>query len=93
MTFVQIEFLVTKNSFVYFKFVQFECRILRGIAVVLKNVELCQQLKPVFIQFFTCCTLVHLSQMHLVFMVFAAALLEKLAGRPAFLKRGRAKLR
>ena len=34
VTFAQIEFLVTKNSFVYFKFVQFECRILRGIAVL-----------------------------------------------------------
>ena len=33
VTFVHIEFLVTKNSFVYFEFVQFECRILRGIAV------------------------------------------------------------
>ena len=34
VTFAQIEFLVTKNSFVYFKFVQFECRILRWIAVL-----------------------------------------------------------
>ena len=30
VTFVQIEFLVTKYSFVYFEFVQFECRILRS---------------------------------------------------------------